>query len=884
MALRVISLLTILAISFHTPIAGAQEHSIQSALFDNCEEAQKIFATLTPEGRAGLVDYLTRVVGLNTQAPAAPEVFAVLPNGRSMEPNPPALWQTTDAKRELRAKRCALDLLTIAGPLAFESLPQLASLYSEQPLSDEVAVGIEETAANIAEQAHKNGQTPRDEIMDKVIPYLLSDRPLVTQNFLQEYLVLSLPRLLTYLSNLPETNAARVVAFLRDADPDGGRSMRTFIELAPKLTVDSANRLALYLPFPTKDATAPLVADFAKLSAEPTNGNNVTALLAKGCVLLGGILIDSSLSAIVARNPNLLRDSHLSIEEQRCLVSSIPAMATTIFALLHSSREEDQKRAIALLSAAIFQFDTERKNAAFSRLKELATKSKEPIHVEALLALSLLSDNRSEVNTLISGILKKSLASKNVQDVAPTIDAACRSLEKINTPKELGKYGPIVVEALKKGFSSPGVVDLAARIDSIESSVVGLIGSASGESAVHIITGLQARKNFSKGSLTMIAEALRQPALSAAAESLLISQGPSTVPLLRKTLLKSSTSQRLGILALLEVFGSATKAERTELANTLAMSERCAQVQVRPRAIQAVLNAPDLESELRLRLSAKVVSCLCSYEHAAAASLIRTSGAAIFENPAHIQTLLGNSKSCGLLEPDLIAATASEALPEATRSHIMTQIIERGSRTSQMKLLESLSLKHPLAQQALPSVRKLAGGIRSDQELAYQAVLTLAKLGDTQFEWPRFIRDTIEMPDTNSNYRVALEVIKTLPADVVLAEAAPALDSDNPNHVAGACRVGATLGPLAIPIVSKVWNLRERKSPTVKYAAVLALLEINPLTPDLHHGLRAILANRYYTAAYARPIQWRQSVAVVDLDKSSFGTLRTIHLERLLLK
>jgi hypothetical protein len=84
--------------------------------------------------------------------------------------------------------------------------------------------------------------------------------------------------------------------------------------------------------------------------------------------------------------------------------------------------------------------------------------------------------------------------------------------------------------------------------------------------------------------------------------------------------------------------------------------------------------------------------------------------------------------------------------------------------------------------------------------------------------------------------------------------------------------------------VSKVWNLRERKSPTVKYAAILALLEINPLTPDLHHGLKAILVNRYYTAAYSRPIQWRQSVAVVDLDKSSFGTLRTVHLERLLLK
>jgi hypothetical protein len=395
---------------------------------------------------------------------------------------------------------------------------------------------------------------------------------------------------------------------------------------------------------------------------------------------------------------------------------------------------------------------------------------------------------------------------------------------------------------------------------------------------------LQTRKTFSKASLATIAEALRQPALSAAAESLLISQGPATVPLLRKTLLKSSTSQRLGLLALLEVFGSATKAEQTELANTLASSEGCLLVHARPRALQAVLNAPELEHDLRQKLSAKVAGCLCSYNHDAAASLINTSGAALFEDPSHLHALVMDSTSCGILEPDLIAATASPTLPEAIRSHIMTQIIEHGTRASQLRLLESLSQKHALAQQALPSVRKLAGAIRNDQELAYQAVLTLAKLEDTQFEWSRFVRDTIEMSDTNPNYKVALEVIKTLPAEVVLTEVNPALDSDNPNQVAGACRVGATLGPLAIPIVSKVWNLREKKSPTVKYAAILALLEINPLTPDLHHGLKAILVNRYYTAASSRPIQWRQSVAVVDLDKSSFGTLRTVHLERLLLK
>jgi hypothetical protein len=231
-----------------------------------------------------------------------------------------------------------------------------------------------------------------------------------------------------------------------------------------------------------------------------------------------------------------------------------------------------------------------------------------------------------------------------------------------------------------------------------------------------------------------------------------------------------------------------------------------------------------------------------------------------------------------------LAAAGIESLPENIRALILTQIIERGTRDFQAQALESLNNKHPLAQQALPSVRKLALGIKDDQPLAYQAVLALSRLGDTQFDWPHFTRDTIAMRESSPHYQMAMETIKSLPAEVVLNEVTPALDSDNPDQVAGACRVGATLGALAIPIVSKVWSLRDKRSPTIKYAAILALLEINPLTPELQDGLKAILVNRYYPAAYARPIQWRQSVAVVDSDKASFGTLRTVHLERLLLK
>jgi hypothetical protein len=187
-----------------------------------------------------------------------------------------------------------------------------------------------------------------------------------------------------------------------------------------------------------------------------------------------------------------------------------------------------------------------------------------------------------------------------------------------------------------------------------------------------------------------------------------------------------------------------------------------------------------------------------------------------------------------------------------------------------------------MSSELIPVIRGMASAERIDSVVGLHATLALARLGDSEFAWNKFIRAVIVLPNDDPHHPLALSVIKRIPPEIVLAEISPALDSDSPTRVAGACRVGAALGQLAIPIVSKVWSLRDKRSPEIRYAAVLALLEINPLTPELQDALHGILVNRYYRSARALPIAWRQCVAVVDLNKASFGTLRTVHLDTLL--
>jgi hypothetical protein len=272
-----------------------------------------------------------------------------------------------------------------------------------------------------------------------------------------------------------------MIAFLRDADPDGSRSMRIFVELVPKLTAENADRLASYLPFPTKEAIPPLLNDFARLAAEPTNGTNVTSLLGKGCVALGQVLIDPSISTTLGRNPKLLRSSPVPENEQRCLVSSISSLANALLPLLTSSQEGDQQRALSLISSAMPLIDSDRKNALFLKVKELATQSGGQIRSEAIAAISLFSDRRTEAHTILLGILKSSLQQKRDADTDAIISATCQSAATLNTPKELNRYSPLVLEAIKRGVVLPGVMTLASKIDSIEAPLVALLSPANVE-------------------------------------------------------------------------------------------------------------------------------------------------------------------------------------------------------------------------------------------------------------------------------------------------------------------------------------------------------------------------------------------------------------------
>ena len=893
MVVQVISLIIGLGIACASHSASAQSHSIQEKIFENCEEAQKEVGALPEDDQRALLDFLVRVIGLNTQAPAAPEAFAVMPGGkpgeglsstgsRNIDVSAPALWQTTDAKRELRGKRCALDLLTTSGALAFGITPRLATLYSEQPLSDEIAVGVEEATANIAEQAHRNGQALIEEQIDQLVPHLIADRPLVTQNLLHEYIVLTLPHILTYLSKLPQSDADKIIPFLHEVDPDGSRSMRAFFDLVAKLPAEDANRLAGYLPFPQKDSLAALVVDFAKLSSDDKLGSTITALVGKACASLGTISLDPSVSSLLGRNPGILAQGRLPIDYQTCLVASVPSLAAIVLPWISNGSDDEKRQALTLLPFALPLLDVERKGVVFTKVKTLANDRHSSLSGDAIAAFGEFSDRKSDVVAALGALLKDPATTKERSEES-SVAAIWKVLNDMPFSKEYQRISPILLDAFQRDNTPDIAVDVVAKVDSLEPALIKLSANRSASIASRALQALQKRKNISKTSLPAIVEALRIPGTARAAEATLLTHGSSSTPLLRKALLKTSSSSRLGLLALLENFNGASRAERNELASSLISAEGCGAIEGRSKAIASLINS-ELDSAMSEKLTRQTLGCLCSIPLEDEKVFLASIPAKLFNS---IETLKGaytTTSQCASLRSSSIELIHNEAVALPMRTHLATELLEKGTDAEKIALLTSIKGPSEFTTSILPIMRDLASVDGKGTELSYTAALCLALLGDSDFDWKRFIRSVIELPDYAPHHPLALKIVQKLPSELVLGEVTPALEVESPSKVAGACRVGAALGQLAIPIVSKIWNLRGKRSPEIRYAAVLALLQINPLTPELHGSLRAILVNRYYSSAQLIPVPWRQCVAVVDLDKASFGTLRSVRLDQLLSK
>ncbi len=866
-------------------LAAAQDR-VKEAIFEDCEVAKQEFAALDEASRTPLFEYLSRVVALNAQSPDVAEAFVVLPGASkgadAMAPGAPkgtdlstgGLWQAVDAKRELKAKRCALELLSLAGKSALGALPSLAMVYHDQSLSDEIAVALEETIADIAEQAHKIGLSPSDKDLDSIIPHLVGSRPLVARNILTEYLVIALPRVLQYFSSASDDAQEAIIYFLRVVDPDGSRAMRTFIERAPSLPPQDAVRVASKLPFPTRDALPALTKDLATLAVGVDSSAIFAPLLGRACIALGKL--NSEASQIIAPSSSLIHSENLDLESLRCLVASTQSLARAVPALVLSADQPNVERGMELLSSALPHLDQEMRNSTFSHLRGLAARAG-PYQAHSLSLLALFPERRTEM--LATYVQLLSGAPSSALDPTSLRREIFSTLGTMELPRDNAKLAAATRSALLSEPGNEGALNVAEKIQLPAGEIISLVSKEHPERSRAIVRLLAARKVKDKGFLPALVELLRIPEVYGDLRPLLLSYKTALAPAVRKILPKLSGDARITTLSLLEASGSISKQELGELV-ALFLSDGCSPFNLAPSGVAALLSRTDIQPTHRSALEKKVGVCACEISASSFEVLLAAAPGLAIPDKDTLQREIEADRVPRETISKLLDHMDTHDIPTDIRSIILDWAVAKGGDSMRDRALRNVRSSDAPA--VLARIRALASDSLPESDVGTTSRIALARVGDKEYDWKDFIQSTIERAGNGDDVTNSLRVITSLPAEIVLSEVTPALDSSSASQVAGACQVGAVLGQQAIPIISKIWHLREKRTPSIRYAAVLALLQINPLTPDLQDHLRLILVNRYFDHALSRAIQWDQTVAVVDLQKEPFGTLRTVHLERLL--
>lgn len=888
MGLRVIHPLIVLALlCAYAPWVNAQQ-GVKEAIFENCDDARKSFLALSPLEQRQTFDFLTRIVALNTQTPASPEVFPVIPGQQpgthlgssiSRESAPGHMWQATDAKRELRAKRCALELFLAANAEALVALPDLIKVYSEQNLSDEVAVALEETSANIAEAAHRAGMLPTEADIDAVARHLLSEHPLLAQNFLLEFPIITTPRVVKILASAPEESRGVVLATLKQLDPDGSRGLRAFLEMARTLSSEEVSILSKRLPLPpSPDGLRPYAVDIVRLAADPHYTRPTTPLLGRTCVALNDLAVDYLSNAEIAQKLDIHIDGLLSRPEQICLIKDFPALAVRTALEVTSTDEAVVLRTLPLISSTAPHLNGENRTTVFSRLKDLVFANTPHVSPQAVEALTVFIDRRGEILTLLLNVLSSPALKGDASTSATLLHAAAmRAAITLGIGKEAVRFTPIIMSAVNSGFAFEDARQVATSHPTLEADLLKILPRSSADAVNRALLLLADRPSLSSRATPPLAEVLRSGIHNSTVYAALAKVGPSASSAIRKVLPKGPSPKRITGLSLLALFRTATKQEASELTTLLASAD-CAQLPTDPNVITLLQNRKDVGQSSVSSMLATTGACIPTLSDDAAMRLIENITAILPSSCAPATERLAATQ----LSQALTSMLAEKFLTSDTCPQFIAKTLLQGHVQAQATTLKHLSSRASADDAVLAAAQEALREMDSTSDLYFDYATVLAKLAPHSYDWRHLVRDAITAAGKNQPIDRALQVIRFLPAGVVLEEVAPALSSDSPERIVGGCHVGAALGAQAVPIVSKLWNLREKRHPSIRYATSLALLEINPLTPELQDALRQILVNRYFTWALSKPIRWQQTVALIELPKAEFGTLRTLHLERLI--
>lgn len=888
-ALLFMSLLTI-------PRQLAAEQSFTKLVFDSCDEALLQYEKTPPEEHSKLAEQLTSILSLNITSPSSAEAFASIhpltdvTAGQQVQPVKAdrwvgLQWQNTDPRREFAAKKCALHILSQAGDESLATLPDLIEIYSQGTLGNELAVEFEEASARILDASTVAKKSPKSSTLEALIPYAFGDNSRLARDFLKEFRAKSIEIIIRNGVEQTNRNTDTLRALLTDFGPGTPDPFDAFLEQIPSLGVEAIGVLALAVPLPQSNETGLYADTLLKLISERSLTAQLLHLVGRICVQRNGLTLTARSEDILSNVEGIFTPNRLQASQIRCLLRSSPILTLKAIESLTATQDTRiEQYILGLLSVQDSFPNRSLSERAYYTLQRRVLRQESQNTIATLNTLGSFlrfsSENANTALSLLEKILDNKLYSTNTQ---PQREAALKLLKNSGKGGTHPKYATIIGRLLRIQNLSDTELRFIGGLDSLPDRVWWMAAST-------------ARTPLARNALKVVS--LRNPPhRGLAARFIPLLDNPNESKYASKVLLsfKSSSNQLL-------------KIAEANSKQTLSWSLALTTAALDPK--------PSMSVSVSAETALQGLSCKDSIDWApiirsATFSLAKSIRGAALEKiseclpnyPAEVVVSFA-SENNGVIETISKALIRSASKNNPPISEWRARVLRGLNITpetvstydSLIASLLTIDADHTIA--TLPMLLKLKP---ANTPLIIEALTKLVasdkiKHLNTRWHLVRLLamsaQDKIPLSDVLnmavaelSSYRVSAEVfgaLKALPDETILKLVHEKLTSTDRATLVGASLAGAAYGNHALPILSRLWSLRHHQDPIVRDAAVLALLVVNPLSPDLDIYLKNILGNRSFELAQKLPIRWSQTLALNELSRSTFGYLRGSRIQSLL--
>ncbi len=896
MALHIVRIALLILLLHTIPRQVAAEQSFTKLVFDSCDEALLQYQKSSPNDQIKLAEQLRSILSLNIAPPSSAEAFASIhpltdvTTDQQLRPVKTERWvgiqwQNTDPSREFAAKKCALHILSESGEASLSALSDIIEIYSQGTLSNELAVEFEEATAHILDAASKSKRSPEPSALQAVIPFALSDNSRLARDFLKEFRSQSIPLIIKEGVAQTKGNTDTLRALLEDFGPGTPEPFEAFLDQIPFLAVDEVSALSLAVPLPNPKTTTQYADTLLALISEHSLTAQLLHLVGRICVQRGGLALTARSEAALSDTDGIFAPNRLQPTQVRCLLRSSPVLTSkAIESLTRSQAAKSERYILNLLSHQDSFPNRNLSERAYYTLQRRILRKETQNTISILSTLGSFvrfsTENANTALSLLESILDGKLYS---HDPAPYRQAALKLLKTSGKGDSHPKYANIIGKLLRIQDLSDTELTLIGSLSSLPNRLwwmaTSSIRTPLARNALKVIS---LREYPHRGLAARFIPLLENTDESTYASKVLLSYGSSSIPLLKMAV--ANSPQRIGwqLALTIAALEPNPREEISALAKTTLEAFSCNHsIDWAP-----VVRAATFSSVTSIRGAAleKISKCLLEY-------------------PAQIVVSYADDNIAVVekISKQLIAATSTHNSPTAEWRTTLLQGLSISPETISTydsllaslltidpdhtvamfpALLELQTTSTPLTVEALTQI------VNSDNLqhliMRWHLVHLLAVNAKAQVPLSKILNMAIA---ELSSYRVSAELfgaLRMLPNEATLRLVNDKLSTTDRATLVGASLAGAAYGSHALPILSRLWSLRHHQDPIVRDAAVLALLIINPLSPDLEKLLENILGNRSFDLAQKLPIHWSKTLAFNELSVKSFGSLRTSRIQYLL--